>query len=158
MTNRTRVGDLGENLVSSVFNWPKSSDAYDDEKDLLDKDGNTVEVKTQNRVTVEGIDYFSIHWAAFGEKYYSNFCKCSNVDRLLFVEYASLKSEFAPKIHPNIINIWECFKHGPRDGKRYMSRIGWMYGWPIEDMTMLYSVADESLANKFREYSQAGSL
>jgi hypothetical protein len=48
-TNRIRLGELGEALFCLLEKCERSDDPFDSEKDAVDANGKTVEIKTQAR-------------------------------------------------------------------------------------------------------------
>jgi len=137
ITNKHRLGDIGEKIVARLENAIVSADRYDTVKDLTDKHGKQIEVKTQNRHPSMGV--FSI-----GADAQTNRDKCMSVDRLIFVEYDSTSS----------IRVWEC---GPRENAiRYRTNsMKNMIGWPISEMSLLHQIDEPALADKMRSLSQS---
>jgi hypothetical protein len=137
ITNKHRLGEIGELLVAHLENAVASDNRYDTIKDLTEENGTQIEVKTQNRHP--GMNVFSI-----GADKQTNRDKCMNVDRLIFVEYNATSK----------IQVWEC---GPRQNfVRYRTNsMKNMIGWPISEMTLLHEIDEPELANKMRSLSQS---
>lgn len=138
MSNEKELGDIGEKIVSEFLEAVLSENYYDSTKDMTDKNGKKVEVKTQNRHPYKNC--FSIKADGL-----TNVKKCLNVDRLIFVEYD--KSD--------MIKLWECknnkssvFSYTTNSGKK-------MYGWPIKEMTLLHTISDKNLTQKMRKLSNS---
>lgn len=135
MTNREKLGSLGEQIVQYMLGGIRSDDKYDEVKDII-IDGKKVEVKTQNR---HPNGTFTINLS-----HETNYKKCMKVDRLLFVEYG--KTEF--------IQIWECLDRNDchsfftRDGRK-------MLGWNIDSMKLLFKIKCDVLAKRMRELSNS---
>ena len=137
VTNKHKLGEIGEKLVAYLENAIISEDRFDIVKDLIDANGQQIEVKTQNRHP--GMNVFSIQ----ADKQTTR-DKCMNVDRLIFVEYDS-----TPKI-----KVWECGSR--KDFVRYRTNaMTNMLGWPISQMNLLHEVNSNELATKMRSLSQA---
>jgi hypothetical protein len=79
LTNKEKLGKIGEEIVSHFLNGTLSENKYDDKKDMI-VDGKFVEVKTQPRWKKE--NSFTVDES----KTQNNFFKCLTVDRLIFVE------------------------------------------------------------------------
>lgn len=139
MTNKEKLGKLGEDLFVQHFGGTLSENKYDSIKDLI-LDGKTVEVKTQNR---HPNGSFTIN-----AEHTTNMNKCLKVDRLIFVEYDQTDS----------IKIYEC-----TDRQNYsmvqtrptfkepMGRV--MVCWPISKMKQLATINDADLASQMRTLS-----
>ena len=141
MSNKVKLGKIGESLVAKFYEIPVNENFYDTEKDLLLENGETVEVKTQNRYPVKNL--FSIR-ASVDRKGLNNVLKCMTVDHLVFVEYD--KSD--------IIKLWECTNR-----KVYQiyttSDMRTMIGFPISNMQLLHSYNDPHVAAQMRALSQS---
>lgn len=141
MSNKVKLGKIGENLVADFYNIPINENFYDKEKDLLLPNGETVEVKTQNRYP--GKDLFSIR-ASVDKKGLNNVLKCMTVDHLVFVEYD--KSD--------IIKLWECTNR-----KLYQiyttSDMRTMIGFPISHMKLLHTYNNPHIAAQMKGLSQS---
>ena len=139
MTNKEKLGKIGETLVSKLLNATLSENKYDTVKDMVELDGTNVEVKTQNR---HPRGFFTIN-----VEHKTNMNKCLTVDRLIFVEYDST----------NTIKIFECtdrsyeFIQTKPTLREPMGRI--MAGFPISKMTLLKSIDDSNLASEMRSLS-----
>jgi hypothetical protein len=139
MEDKRKLGELGELVVAHLMKAKLSSNPFDSEKDMTDSSDDTIEVKTQNRWT--SIDCFTIPLDK-----QTNFKKCLNVKRLIFVEYD----------HSDYIHVWECtdrqnyFIKDTKNGKRVC--------WPISKMKQLHRIKTPPLANKMRELSQASEF
>lgn len=142
MTNREKLGLLGEILVASMLGAERSQDKYDSNKDMILSDGTEIEVKTQNR---HPNGTFTIN-----TKHQSNFLKCMSVDRLIFVEYNLT----------DYIHIYECMER-----PRYQSFTTHptdrdpngrnMIGWPIDRMKLLRQINNAELSSEMRRLSGA---
>lgn len=138
MDNKKMLGDIGEKIVSEFLGAILSENYYDSTKDMTDKSGKKVEVKTQNRHPYKNC--FSIKADGL-----TNVKKCLTVDRLIFVEYD--KSD--------VIKLWEC-KNNKSSVFNYTTNMGKkMYGWPIREMTLLHTISDKNLTDKMRKLSNS---
>ena len=133
--NRRALGKLGEDLFARLEYCILSEDVFDSEKDGIDINGKTVEIKTQYRFHSRNL--FTIR----ADKQ-TNFEKCMNVDRLIFVEYNV----------DDIINIFECTNR--KDYVKYTTSYNVpMIGWNVDDMKKLYTLQDKNLAEQMRSLS-----
>lgn len=133
--NRRALGKLGEDLFAKLEYCILSEDRFDCEKDGIDINGKTVEIKTQYRFHSRNL--FTIR----ADKQ-TNFDKCMTVDRLIFVEYNV----------DDTINVFECTNR--KDYVKYKTSFGVpMIGWNVDDMKKLYSINDASLAENMRNLS-----
>ncbi len=80
MNNNEKAGAITERLVLNHLGGTLSEDKYDEDKDIILKDGTFVEVKTQVRYKKENA--FTIDQTPTN----NNLHKCLKVDRLIFVE------------------------------------------------------------------------
>lgn len=144
MTNKEKLGKLGEILVSQLEDAVLSEYKYDSTKDMTTKDGVKIEVKTQNRHTTAYGGSFTVN--AMKE---TNLAKCMTVDRLIFVEYDST----------DYIKIFECID---RDYKLMNTnpttrepegRL--MACWPIHKMKKLAEIHNPELAREMRSLSNS---
>jgi hypothetical protein len=137
MTNKEKLGKLGEELVAKLFNGTLSSNKYDMKKDLVLNESNTnVEVKTQNRDKYRNMFTVNI-------MHKNQVQKCVSVDRLFFVEYDTSEN----------IKIWECLD---RTYKIFETRDGrLMAGWDINKMKILADFRDEELTKEMKSFSQS---
>jgi hypothetical protein len=143
MTNKEKLGQLGEHLFIHVFGGKLSENKYDTSRDLI-LDGKDIEVKTQNRHPTQ--DTFAVS----SSKHLQNVLKCMVVDRLIFIEYG----------HTDEIKIWEVV-----DRKSYMIYTTrpttyypqglTMVGFPISKMKLLHTYIDGHLANQMRDLSSS---
>ena len=144
MTNQEKLGTLGEDLFVHLFGGEKSKDKFDTTKDILSKEGWTIEVKTQNRHQTAAT--FTIG----SMSHLNNLLKCMVVDRLIFVEYD----------HTDTIKIWEVqdrkdyiiYKIHP--SQRFPQGLT-MVGYSISKMSLLDSHVDGHLAQQMRDLSQS---
>jgi hypothetical protein len=139
MTNKEKLGALGEELVAKLLNGNLSENKYDTVKDMIAL-GKNIEVKTQNR---HPNGTFTIN-----AQHTTNVEKCMKVDRLIFVEYDCTDD----------IKIFECtdredYKVITTKATKFepMGRI--MIGWPIHKMNMLFKINNSTLANQMRQLS-----
>lgn len=139
MTNKEKLGQIGEKLVANLLNATLSENKYDTVKDMVELNGTNVEVKTQNR---HPRGFFTIN-----VEHKVNMNKCLTVDRLIFVEYDA----------SNIVKIFECtdrsyeFIQTKPTTREPMGRV--MAGFPINKMTLLKSIDDAKLASEMRSLS-----
>jgi hypothetical protein len=142
MTNREKLGQLGEILVASTLGAERSTNKYDSDKDMILPDGTEIEVKTQNR---HPNGTFTINL-----KHQTNFLKCMAVDRLIFVEYDS----------SDYIHIYECIDR-PNYRSFSTQPTEWdpegrnMIGWPIDRMKLLRWINNAELSTEMRRLSGA---
>lgn len=140
MTSQEVLGTIGEIYYQALFGGLLSEYKYDGEKDLLQKDGKFVELKTQSRYRPS--DAFTVNKAKA-----NNLKKCLYVDRLIFIEYSL----------SDTIMVWECtdrrsvFTSTMDDGRV-------MACWPIEKMTLLKKVKHPKLAEIMRNFSKSETL
>jgi hypothetical protein len=141
MTNKELLGKLGEDLVADLLQAELSLYKYDSDKDMTEKDGTKVEVKTQNRHPNGSFTVNAMH--------VTNLNKCLSVDRLIFVEYDS----------SDYIKVFECTDRTYRlintrpTQREPEGRI--MVCWPINKMKKLAEINNPSLASKMRELSNS---
>jgi hypothetical protein len=130
--NRGKLGTLGEDLFCLLEKCTKSSDPFDCEKDAIDANGKTVEIKTQARYSYKNM--FTIR----AKK--TNLNKCMKVDRLIFIEFDQ----------SDTIGVFECIDRSKF--VQYTTSKGIeMVGWSINDnMSQLYSIKDKKLAAYMR--------
>lgn len=135
--NRRTLGKIGEDLFARLEYCILSEDVFDSVKDGIDINGKTVEIKTQYRY--HGKNLFSIR----ADKE-TNFNKCMNVDRLIFIEYTT----------DDTINVFEC-----TDRKNYVRyRTSYnvpMVGWNVDNMKKLYTVNDKDLSDEMKKASSS---
>jgi hypothetical protein len=106
-------------------------------KDMVDAQGNNVEVKTQNRYRAKNSFTVSMD-------HKNQLPKCLNVDRLIFVEYGNT----------NTINVWECTK--PRSYQTSTTRDGRSIAlFKINNMHRIAQISAPHLASLMRSKSQA---
>ena len=135
ITNRRKLGALGEDLFCLLEQCVKSSDPFDSVKDMVDSNGKNVEVKTQARYSSKNL--FTIR----ADKA-TNLNKCMTVDRLIFIEFDQ----------SDTIGVFECVdrskfvQYTTLNGTR-------MLGWPIDTMLQLHSIKDKKLAEWMRALS-----
>lgn len=145
-TPKEELGFLGEWLCQEHFNielsynpleehHPQRNNKFDSEKDGVDPNGRNVEIKTQNR---HPMGYFTVDTANKNQVK-----KCTEVTRLLFVEYDN----------SNDIKIWECHDRAYRiletkDGRK-------MASWPIKQMQLLLTVGNVEYAERMRSLSSS---
>ena len=140
MNKKVQLGMLGEALVANHFGVPVNENFFDTQKDLM-INGETVEVKTQNRHPSKNLLTIS---APNGNVGLSNFAKCFHVDHLIFVEYST----------GDTINIWECTDR--MNFQTYVTKQGKaMVGFPIENMKLLKAHHDPQLAKQMRSLSSS---
>lgn len=138
LSNKEKLGKLGEDLVANLLGAELSEDKYDMFKDMT-ADGKLIEVKTQSR---HPNGCFTVNM-----KHRNNLQKCVEVDRLIFVEYDATSD----------IKVFECTdrEYGitntrptpfEPNGRR-------MACWPISRMTLLATIDDSNLAATMRGLS-----
>jgi len=132
ITNRRKLGELGEAFFCLLEQCQRSSDPYDSEKDAVDANGKTVEIKTQARYSYKNM--FTVRAKS------TNLNKCMNVDRLIFVEFDQTDT----------IGVFECIDRSKF--VQYTTSKGIeMVGWSISDnMKQLHSIKDKKLAEWMR--------
>lgn len=136
MTNKEKLGKLGEELVAKLFNGTLSTNKYDMKKDLVLNESNAnVEVKTQNRDKYRNM--FTVN-----TMHKNQVEKCVSVDRLFFVEYDT-----------DSIKIWECVDRTYTIFETRDHRL--MAGWDIKKMNLLHEVDDLELVNTMKSLSQS---
>ena len=136
MTNKEKMGKLGESHFKHVMKCTLSEDKYDMEKDGILPNGETFELKTQCRYTLDGIGYLTIN--------ISQKTKCMNVDNLFFQEYG----------FTNYIRIWKCTNR--EKYITYKTKAGNnMIGFPISEMELSYEEELPLLAAEFRSLSNS---
>jgi hypothetical protein len=142
LSDEVKLGTLGEIYYQALFGGLLSEDTFDEEKDLTQSDGKTVEIKTQSRYR---------HSNAFTvSKRSANLKKCLYVDRLIFIEYSL----------SDTINIWECvdrrsvFTASMED----VNGIRIMACWPVDKMLLLKKTKHPKLAEMMREFSKSKTL
>jgi hypothetical protein len=146
MTNKEKLGRLGEDLFIFLNGGVKSNDKFDTQKDLI-LNNQTVEIKTQNRHPTK--DSFTIG----SSLHLNNLLKCLVVDRLIFVEYG----------HTDEILVWEVtdrksyFIYTTRPTTTYRDGLT-MVGYPISKMICLHKYRDEHLASQMRELSSSSQF
>lgn len=154
-------GNLGEQAVQRLLGGWRSPDPFDQNQDMTDQDGRSVEVKTQYRYRIEGRDIFSVKWASPIDPGRTNFEKCLKADRLIFVEYRPVVFGDWPGAGPyraefhDVVHIWECIDR-KTDAKRYRANV-WKYAWPIDLMSLLWVGTCPKLSAALRKYSIAGN-
>ena len=135
ITQRRKLGALGEDLFCLLENCVRSTDPFDSVKDAVDSNGKNVEVKTQARYASKNL--FTIR----ADKA-TNLNKCMTVDRLIFIEFDQ----------SDTIGVFECtdrakfVQYTTANGTR-------MLGWPIDGMLQLHSIKDTRLAEWMRSLS-----
>ena len=148
-TNKDKLGNIGEQIVSYYIGGTLSENKFDDKKDLVLDTLENCEVKTQSRHTTKNV--FSIR-APSGAKNKNQIFKCQNVERLYFIEY-NLSDKF---------RIYEC--HDRDDVIEYTAYMGpsapyvKMLGWDINKMSILLEVEDAHTCSLMRTYSQSNTL
>lgn len=139
MTNKEKLGKLGELLVASLENATLSENKYDSVKDMVKLDGTKIEVKTQNRHPNGSFTMDIMHK--------TNLEKCIKVDRLIFVEYDAT----------DVVKVYECtdrtynIVQTKPTQREPMGRL--MACFPISKMTILKEVNSPELAAKMRSLS-----
>ena len=135
--NQSSLGSIGESIVSELLDCTTSTDPYDMIKDMVDAQGNNVEVKTQNR-------YRSKNSFTVSRDHRNQLPKCLNVDRLIFVEYDNT----------NIVSVWECPK--PRSYKTTVTRDGRSIAlFNVDSMHRIAHINNPQLASLMLSKSQA---
>lgn len=140
MTNQEILGTIGEIYYQALFGGLLSDYKFDNEKDLVQTDGKSVEIKVQSRYRHSNA--FTVNKANK-----TNLNKCLYVDRLIFIEYSL----------SDIINVWECtdrksiFSSTMNDGRI-------MACWPIDKMVLLKKVKHPKLAEMMRNFSKSETL
>ena len=143
MSNQARLGKIGESLVAQVLGASLVDDPYDSVKDLLLPNGETIEVKTQNRHPTKPLLTISAVNSGNG---LTNIIKCLTVDHLIFVEYD----------HSDIIKIWSMPWENRRYYQMYTTRQGkQMIGFEISKMELIHQHQDKKLAEQMRSLSQS---
>ena len=140
MTNQEILGQIGEIYYQALFGGLLSEYKYDGDKDLVDKDGKFVEIKTQSRL--RGYDAFTVNKANA-----NNLKKCLHVDHLIFIEYSL----------SDIIIIHSCTDRRSVYSMT-MSDDRIMACWPIEKMQTLLKVKNPKLAEVMRHFSKSETL
>ena len=139
MTNKEKLGSIGESIVAQLENATLSENKYDSVKDMTTQSGVNIEVKTQNR---HPNGSFTIN-----VMYKTNFDKCLNVDRLVFVEYD----------HTDVIKVFECTDrtyniiNTKPTQREPMGRM--MACFPINKMVKLAEIKDANKASEMRSLS-----
>jgi hypothetical protein len=137
MSNKVRLGEIGEKLVADLVNGVRFTDPYAMNGDLVDSNGSIVEVKTQVRWRVANA--FTVDASASNQ-----LPKCLSVDRLMFVEFDST----------NKVKIWEAPARGNRDYDIRTTKYGkTMAAFPISSMTLIKTINDSDLASEMRSFS-----
>lgn len=132
ISNRRKLGALGEDLFCLLEKCTQSIDPYDSEKDAVDANGKTVEIKTQARYSYKNM--FTIRAKT------TNLNKCMKVDRLIFIEFDNTDT----------IGVFECIDRS-KFVKYTTSNGTQMVGWSINDnMSQLHSIKDKKLAEWMR--------
>lgn len=140
MTNQEVLGTIGEIYYQALFGGFLSNDKFDSEKDLVQADNKTVEIKVQSRF--RGLNAFTLN-----KKHKTNLNKCLIVDRLIFIEYSL----------SDTIIVYECtdrrsvFGTTTDDGRS-------MACWPIDQMQVLKKVKHPKLAEIMRNFSTSKTL
>ena len=136
-----QLGMAGEKLVSSFFRSlghtvEESLSTYDNVKDMI-VDGKTCEVKTQMPFYTEN---------SFTMKK-NQLTKCRNVDKLIFVEAPSSKSD--------VIKIWEA----PKETRKFRTRVTKdgrnMYLLDKGRMNLLHTIEDIVIVNEMKSFSNS---
>jgi|TARA_R110002167_G_scaffold116672_6_gene292021 hypothetical protein len=136
-----QLGMAGEKLVSSFFRSlghtvEESLSTYDSVKDMI-VDGKTCEVKTQMPFYTEN---------SFTMKK-NQLTKCRNVDKLIFVEAPSSKSD--------VIKIWEA----PKETRKFRTRVTKdgrnMYLLDKGRMNLLHTIEDIVIVNEMKSFSNS---
>lgn len=136
-----QLGMAGEKLVSSFFRSlghtvEESLSTYDSVKDMI-VDGKTCEVKTQMPFYTEN---------SFTMKK-NQLTKCRNVDKLIFVEAPSSKSD--------VIKIWEA----PKETRKFRTRATKdgrnMYLLDKGRMNLLHTIEDIVIVNEMKSFSNS---
>lgn len=140
-SNEEKLGKLGEDLVASLEEATLSEYKYDSTKDMTQKDGTKIEVKTQNRHPNGSFTVNAMH--------VTNLNKCLSVDRLIFVEYDAT----------DYIKVFECTdrKYNLVNTKptRYEPEGRIMVCWPISKMKKLAEIHNPELAAEMRGLSNS---
>jgi len=137
-----QLGMAGEKLVSSFFRSlghtvEESLSTYDSVKDMI-VDGKTCEVKTQMPFYTEN---------SFTMKK-NQLTKCRNVDKLIFVEAPSSKSD--------VIKIWEAPKETRKFRGPMLTKDGRdMYLLNRGRMNLLHSFDDPVIVNEMKSFSNS---
>lgn len=137
MTNNEILGTLGEVWYQALYGGLLSEDRYDSVRDLVQPDGRSVEIKTQQRWRTRGA--FTVQ-----RSHTTNLRKCMNVDRLIFIEYSGGSD----------ILIWECIDRNSAYTVTTAAGKA-MVCWPIDKMTLLRSERNPKLADLFRNFSNS---
>jgi len=144
MNNELKMNQLGmsgEKLVSSFFRSlghtvEESLSTYDNVKDMI-VDGKTCEVKTQMPFYTEN---------SFTMKK-NQLTKCRNVDKLIFVEAPSSKSD--------VIKIWEA----PKETRKFRTKATKdgrnMYLLDKGRMNLLHTIEDIVIVNEMKSFSNS---
>ena len=139
--NKVDLGIIGENLVAEHLNGIRFADPYSRHCDLVDSNGNLVEVKTQVRWRTQ--NSFTVDMALSNQ-----LKKCLEVDRLIFVEYDS---------SDNVV-LWEAPAKSQRTFNAFTTKYGKnMAGFPISSMKVIQKIYNPQLASKMRSLS-SGTL
>lgn len=126
------LGTMGECLVAKTFGFVPSSNRFDSEKDMTDRAGRTIEVKTQKRYS----GMLTIHS--------SQYKKCTEADVTVFVEYDETDT----------IRLWQLPHNPVPKHTSYTTRAGkQMYGWHVKDLYEMDVILNPVLAELMRHYS-----
>ena len=135
------MGTAGEKLVCSFYRdlgckVEESLSTYDSVKDMI-VDGKTCEVKTQMPFYTEN---------SFTMKK-NQLTKCRNVDKLIFVEAPSSKSD--------VIKIWEA----PKETRKFRTKATKdgrnMYLLDKGRMNLLHTIEDIVIVNEMKSFSNS---
>lgn len=138
MTDSEILGDIGEIWYHAHYGGTPSDDKYDMDKDHVDEDGASVEIKTQSR---HPYGCFTIN-----TKNTNQLRKCIEVDKLIFIEYSL----------SDTIIVYECIDRTytttiTSDGRR-------MACWPIDNMQVVAKCKNKKLAALMRHFSKSKTL
>jgi hypothetical protein len=136
---KVKTGNLGEKLVAKYFrdlghSVEESLDLLDRKKDMM-IDDETCEIKTQTPWYQQKA--FSVKW--------NQIEKCSNVDKLIFVE--------TPSRDNPCVKIYE-YKKENRNPRMMVTRDNRkMYLFPISEGNLLTTITDPMIIDQFNRYS-----
>jgi hypothetical protein len=139
VSNNHTIGDIGEKIVAEQLGAVASDYRFDSVKDMIIPYTNeTVEVKTQVRYVAKNVFAIDTHNR-------TNFDKCMEVDRLIFVEIPQ---------NGITIRLWECIDR--RAGETYSTNSGKRkWGWYINKMRLIRQFDDADVAMKLKTLSSS---
>jgi hypothetical protein len=138
---KSKTGDLGERLVARYFRQQgfqveESLDLFDRKKDMIIDQNQSCEVKTQQLWHLQKA--FTIRE--------SQLKKCSNVDKLIFVETPS-------KYNQNRVFLYEFPKDKRQTRLMKTKDDRLMYLFPISNAILLETIDDPLICEQFNNYT-----